>query len=265
MSLRLVKPGLSAAFPVHSTMRHPHTGEPLRAIGIIKGKPIWPFMGASPDDQGGAGGDGGGSGSDGGGQQGGTGATGGDDKGGDDVDGLKARIAALEDEKNRHYSRRSEAEKELETLRKFKNDLENASKSDLEKAQGEVTRLTNDLAKLADLNKELTLKNAFLSSNKITWHNPEEALKLADLSAVDVKPDGTVDTKALEAALVNLSNKSKHLVKADDGSGSSDDGKGNGQGSGSDMNGRRKGDKGDDKPPTREELAKKFPALNAFR
>lgn len=38
--------------PVHSTLTDPRTGEPLRAIGYSQrsGRPIWPVMGASPDD-----------------------------------------------------------------------------------------------------------------------------------------------------------------------------------------------------------------------
>lgn len=259
MRLSLIKPGLSAA----AAMRHPHTGEVLEPLGYTKrGKPIWPIMGASPDDQGGAGTGGQGGGSEGNAGAGNDGGANGHD---DSVEGLKARIAALEEEKNRHYGKRTAAEKELEDLRKFKTDLEAAGKTDLEKAQGEVTRLTNDLQKALEANKKLTIHNAFLANNKITWHNPDEALKLADLSAVEVGADGKVDTKALEAALTNLANSSKHLVRDASGDGNGGNGSGSSQGSGSEMNGKRKGDKGDDKPPTREELAKKFPALNAFR
>jgi hypothetical protein len=36
---------------VHPWMVHPHTGEPLRAVGLkANGDPIWPIMGASEDD-----------------------------------------------------------------------------------------------------------------------------------------------------------------------------------------------------------------------
>lgn len=39
--------------PVHATLVHPHTGKPLQAIGYRRdGRPIWPVMGASPDDPG---------------------------------------------------------------------------------------------------------------------------------------------------------------------------------------------------------------------
>ena len=36
--------------PVHPTLRHPRTGLALRAVGIVGGKPVWPIIGASPDD-----------------------------------------------------------------------------------------------------------------------------------------------------------------------------------------------------------------------
>ncbi len=53
MTLTSTKSGLQAAgdLPVHPTMRHPHTGEPLRAIYRTKrGRLVWPQMGGSPDD-----------------------------------------------------------------------------------------------------------------------------------------------------------------------------------------------------------------------
>lgn len=44
-------PALGPDLPVHPTMRHPHTGLPLRALGFTKrGQAIWPVMGASEDD-----------------------------------------------------------------------------------------------------------------------------------------------------------------------------------------------------------------------
>ena len=75
------------ALPVHPTMRHPHTGLALQAVGFRRsGAPIWPILGASPDDSGsgdsgGAGGDGGGSGS---GGSGGSEGSGADHGGGND-------------------------------------------------------------------------------------------------------------------------------------------------------------------------------------
>lgn len=41
---------MDTLLPAHPFLRHPHTGEPLRAIAMINGRPLWPVMGASPDD-----------------------------------------------------------------------------------------------------------------------------------------------------------------------------------------------------------------------
>jgi hypothetical protein len=38
------------ALPLHPHLTHPHTGERLRAIGFTSRGPIWPQLGASPDD-----------------------------------------------------------------------------------------------------------------------------------------------------------------------------------------------------------------------
>lgn len=64
--------------PVHPTKRHPHTGQPLRAIFVRRdGRVFWPILGASPDDPADGGGSGGGGeGGDGGGSGGGTGGDG---------------------------------------------------------------------------------------------------------------------------------------------------------------------------------------------
>ncbi len=36
--------------PIHPYLTHPRTGDRLRAIGFFRGRPLWPVMGASPDD-----------------------------------------------------------------------------------------------------------------------------------------------------------------------------------------------------------------------
>lgn len=44
--------------PVHPTLRHPLTGEPLQAVGVINGRAIWPVLGGAPDGDEGDGDDG---------------------------------------------------------------------------------------------------------------------------------------------------------------------------------------------------------------
>ncbi|MGB3443882.1 MAG: hypothetical protein WBA97_34525 [Actinophytocola sp.] len=33
--------------PTHPFLRHPHTGAPLQAVGVVNGKPVWPILGGS--------------------------------------------------------------------------------------------------------------------------------------------------------------------------------------------------------------------------
>lgn len=48
IALPSTEPAIAAELPVHPRLRHPLTGEPLRAIGCSRtGQPIWPVMGGS--------------------------------------------------------------------------------------------------------------------------------------------------------------------------------------------------------------------------
>jgi hypothetical protein len=79
---------------------------------------------------------------------------------------------------------------------------------------------------------------------------------------VEFNEDGTVDRKSLRAALRRLAKAKPHLVKkAKSNDADDDDAAGNGgQGqTASSMNGQRKGKKAQ---PSRDDLAKRFPALN---
>src|SRR6478609_8573858 len=190
MSLRLVKPGLSAATGIfHPSLIHPRTGQPLEAVGVGKnGEPWWPVLGAAEDDD-----------KD-------DDADKDDDKDEDDDDdssddaddadddtddgkkpkGLNARIKALEEEKERHYKKRKLAEKELEELRAFKKtkDEEGLSEADKAKKAAEETtaRERRQAAELLDLKRE----RAFLVANDIDWHDREDALNAIDWDEVEV-------------------------------------------------------------------------------
>lgn len=55
-----IRPDMGAqmndTMPIHPTMRHPLTGEPLRAVWVRPdGRAMWPVMGAAPDDPAGGG------------------------------------------------------------------------------------------------------------------------------------------------------------------------------------------------------------------
>lgn len=118
-----------------------------------------------------------------------------------------------------------------------------------EKTSKELSELRERDAKNTAALNSLRLQNAFLASNRYNWHDPEDAMSLADLSNVEIDEDGTVDRKALAAALKDLATRKPHLVKRDT---TSD------QGSGDKMNSKRKGQ---GQKADRAELVKRFPVL----
>lgn len=133
-----------------------------------------------------------------------------DTKQDDSPAGLKRKVAALEDEKNRLYRGRQRARQErddaLAEIERLKKD-----------GQGDET-LKQQIATLESENKNLKkdvqgarLANAFLADNTYEWVNPSQALKLADLSDVEFDDDGKVH--GLKSALEALANSSPHLLK----------------------------------------------------
>jgi len=114
-----------------------------------------------------------------------------------ELDAVLARMRAAD-------QRATKAETDLRQLRD--KDLPEATKlkRDFEESQQQVT-------KLQETNTALALKVAFLSDNTYTWHNPERALKLVDLSQVEVREDGTVS--GLKDALKALATSDAYLIK----------------------------------------------------
>jgi membrane-associated HD superfamily phosphohydrolase len=114
-----------------------------------------------------------------------------------EADSLRERMKAAD-------RRAAEFEQQLKQLRdkdlpevdKLKRDYEDS-----------VTQVT----KLQEVNKNLALKVAFLSDNTYSWHNPERALKLVDLSQVTIEEDGSVS--GLGDALKALATSDDYLVK----------------------------------------------------
>lgn len=148
--------------------------------------------------------------------------------------------------------RATEAERKLR-------ERDDADKSDLEKAQGQVTELEKTVSTLQTKVSELTLHNAFLTSNNITWHDPDTALALAGskgyLEDVVDEESGEVDRKALAKALEKMSKEHKYLVKSED---KNDDEPGGP--SGEPAGGRSENN--DDTKVKREKQKQRFPVLN---
>lgn len=188
----------------------PRTGEPLRPLGVVGGRVVWPIMGASPDDPNDDDekddkketeddkDDPEGSGSD-------------EGAGGSDKGDPQAKIAALEEEKNRHVRRRKETETELQAARDKLAELEGKDKTETERLQARTNELEAENKSLQEGLREARLQNAFLSDNSYSWHNPGRALALADLSEVEIDEDGTVH--GLKAALDKLAKSDAYLIK----------------------------------------------------
>jgi hypothetical protein len=84
-------------------------------------------------------------------------------------------------------------------------------------AQEKLTRDLQDTQKVVETltatNSQLALENAFLKDNTYTWHNPESALKLVDMTQVEIGADGKVT--GLKDALKALATTNGYLVKTD--------------------------------------------------
>lgn len=97
---------------------------------------------------------------------------------------------------------------------RFEQELKQIRDKDLpeaEKVTRELQEAHTKVEELKQTNQGLALKVAFLSDNTVTWHNPERALKLVDLSKVTIDDDGTVH--GMRDALNALAKSDDYLVK----------------------------------------------------
>jgi hypothetical protein len=189
----------------------PRTGQRLRPLGVTpKGRIIWPMLGASPDDP---------SspenedeeGTDDDNPEGGKSKEG-DGEGDSDKSGNPdAKIEDLEQEKERHYRRRKEAEKRAEELERELAELKGKDTPEQEKLQTKVAELESSNEALTQSLRESRLQVAFLKDNSYDWHNPGRALSLADLSEVEIDDDGKVH--GLKKALDSLAKSDAYLIK----------------------------------------------------
>jgi hypothetical protein len=274
MDLRSIKPGMVA---VPLFLYDAKSGRMFTPLGYTKsGSPIWPVAGGAPDDDDG---------------------TGKDDKDekedpeeededpdedvddedpDDDEDEAKgkkkkgnpeAKIKALEEEKDRHFKKFKAQKKRADDLESRLKALEDKDlKPEERETRAKEEQDRRDQAAAARMSK-LNLENAFLKANEIDWVKPEQALAilLADPDEYEVEfdEDGKVDRKSLRVELKRLAKANPHLVKPKKTESKGDDQDGDEGGSAqrataSSMNGKRKGKKDQ---PSREQLAKKFPAL----
>lgn len=99
---------------------------------------------------------------------------------------------------------------------KFEQELKQLRDKDLpeaEKQQKDLAEANKRVETLETTNRDLALKVAFLSDNSVTWHNPDRALRLVDLSQVTIDEDGAVH--GLKEALNALAKSDSYLIKTD--------------------------------------------------
>lgn len=257
MSQRLIKPGL----------RHPHTGALIKALGFKRnGDPIWPVLGAAPDD-----------------------ADDGDDTPPDDGDDADDGDDEDDDTdadsgKTKKKPKKSgdDEDDDEETVPKWKLDKLHTRMTAADRRASELQKQLDDLKATKDINPEvkkeldelkskmgpvqterdtLRLHVAFLTNNTIKWRDPEAALKLVDLSEVEFDDKGRVDKRALKAALKDLAASKSYLV-ADDTADDDTKDKDTTPVTTTAKNGKRRGSKPD---TDRAALAKRYPVLNQMQ
>lgn len=135
------------------------------------------------------------------------------DKRDDSPEGLKRKISALEDEKNRLYRGRTRARARVDELEKEVQKLKADAPGD-DDLKKEVGSLEKSVETLTGSLQEARLKIAFLSDNSYQWQNPGLALKAADLSDVEIDDDGKVH--GLTAALEKLASENEYLLKKEE-------------------------------------------------
>lgn len=289
MSLRLTNPGTPAAMVYPA--KHSMAGQPIEPIGYLRdGSPVWPMFGAAPDDE----------------DPDDPSFTGEDDDTEDDDDSddddeklpkgkRKRRVRkpnrprddADDDEDDdddededdelpprarasrqamRYRRELRDTQKLLADMRKELKGYRDKDKKPEELSAEELAEAKEKATRLAARQERLALENAFLRSNLIDWVDPDDALRLVDLSDVDVDEDGTVDRRALRAALKDLAKRKPHLVKKakvsdqdDDEDDDTDDDDEPRSTRPARMNGRRKGER---KNSSKQDLASRFPVLN---
>lgn len=144
--------------------------------------------------------------------------------------------------------RASDLEAKLTAEQRAKMDEHERTKAELADAKTAMETMKTQLS-------QAQMEVAFLKDNSHKWKNPAAALKLADLSGVEVTEDGTV--KGLKQALDALAKSDAYLLDAETDDGTNKDDKNKG-GAGRTGIHPQNGQTGSN---ARADLEKKFPGL----
>lgn len=170
-----------------------------------------------------------------------------------------AKIVALQDEKDRQYRRRMDAERERDDARRELDKIKGKDKDETTKAKERALELETQVKNLTASLTGSQLEIAFLKDNTYAWHNPGRALALADLSKVEIDNDGTVH--GLKEALEALAKSDPYLIKQDDEKNKVKEDKGKPPGTGGSRSGSKQGETKEARDARQSALAAKYPAL----
>ena len=216
---------MSQRLPYHPTILDPSTGEPLRALAIVGNLPIWPQFGAEGEGEN----NGGSEGTEGEGETKPEGEQEGETKEeprtytAEEYEALHRRMQAAD-------RRASGAEQKVQ-------EYEKAGQTEIEKAQAEAKENEDRAVKAEQALQSERIANAFLASNDVTWHDPQDALDMLRsryMDGVEIGEDGKV--VGIKAAITKMAKEKKDLVNSGSGASTS---------ATDQMNGKRKGDNGE--------------------
>lgn len=179
--------------------------------------------------------------------------TSGESGSGDDVkDPEKKRLS---EEAARHRVKAKALEKELEELKQWRKEQEDAKKSNEERLEGALKEATDKIASMQDTLKSQAVRLAFFESGEAAkFKSPSAALKLMDLDGIEPDDEGSVDTKEIAKRAEELLKKEPYLGKQDGDDRTSNDNT-------LPNSGRPTNRKPTKDERNRAELEKKFPAL----
>lgn len=134
--------------------------------------------------------------------------------GADEIKDPVAKILSLTEEKDRHYRKSQDLERQLNERKKADEEAEAAKLSEAERTAKSLRDIEAQANNLKETNRRLALDNAFLMANETQWHNPAAARRLVDLSEVELDDAGNVkNPDALKAAIKRLAKEEPYLVK----------------------------------------------------
>lgn len=134
------------------------------------------------------------------------------------------RVKALSEEAKNHRLRAKKAEKDLAAAQAKLKEIEDKDKSEVEKLSGDLKEATEQVTKLSEKATKQARKLAFYDCGAaVQFRNPATALKLLDLSDVDMDDDEKDVLEAVKAKADALLKAEPYLAASGSGDEDEDD------------------------------------------